>query len=487
MPSYQDAFLTWQTPEKRRYTAFSIGLISKIILNRMKRLNLIAGLLFLFMATEAQEKQTMNLAQMLDYAANHSFDLQDAKFEKLKATEQYKETRANGFPQVEGDIEYKDYLKKPTIILPGSLAGSDHDILAEMGLQHNLDASIQYSQLLFSLQYINGLKTTKKVEEIRGLEIEKAKIDLYYLLYNEYFNLLAIYKNLDVVEANMESLDLNKQKVSAMVNGGLALQTDLDKINVNYSKLEVAKQQILSGIKLQSNNLKYIIGMTEATDLEVDTTGFHTAFNDIELIEKYGEEDYTPDNLIEVQLLNKNLELKDYQIKTAKAEASPTIALFGSYMFQAQRANFDLFDTSKDWFKVNVIGVKATIPIFSGFGTKAKVNAAKIEKEATINTKAKAVEGLNLQYQNALMSYQTALDNCKIQKKNIVLAENVKKQEAIKYQEGIATLNDYLISEEDLRNTRIDYIQGVLDMKKSEVDLLKSKGQLLQEMSASAN
>ena len=444
-------------------------------------------MLFIGICGYTQEKRAMTISQMLEYAQTHNFDLKDARFNALKSNEKYNETKANGLPQVKGAVEYKDYLKKPTLILPGSLAGSDQDIVAEYGLKHNMDASVQVSQLLFSLQYINGLRTTRKVQEIRELEIEKSRIELFHLLYTEYYNLLAIYKNLDIINANMQSLNLNRQKVEAMVNGGLALQTDLDKIDVNYANLEVSKQQVISGIKLQTNNLRYIIGMDENTELVVDTTGFAKAFRQPTTVEKYQDDSYHAGDLVDVQLLNKNIELNDYQIKTAKAEATPTIALFGNYMFQAQRNQFNIFDLSKDWYRVSVVGFKVDIPIFSGLGTKAKVNAAKIEKQAAENKKAKALIGLRLQYQNSLMNYQTAFNNCKIQDKNVGLAEKVKKQEELKYQEGIGTLTDYLISEKDLRNAQINYIQNILKMKKSEIDLLKSKGQLLQEMSASAH
>lgn len=453
----------------------------------MKLLNLFAILLFLNLCGFAQKKQLMTISEMLVYAQVHNFDLKDAQFNALKAGQKFKETRANGLPQVKGDLEYKDYLQKPTLILPGALAGSDQDIIMEYGLKHNMDASLQVSQLLFSLQYINGLRTTLKVQEIRGLEVEKSRIELFYLLYTEYYNLLAIYQNLDIINANIQSLDLNRKKAEAMVKDGLALQTDLDKININLSNLEVSKQQVLSGLNIQTNNLRYIIGMDDTTELVVDTTGIAKDFKHAALNEKYQNDTYTPDNLVDVKLLNKNIELNDYQIKMAQSEATPTVALFGSYMFQAQREKFNIFDTTENWYRVNVIGFKVNIPVFSGLGTKAKINAAKIERDATENTRNKAIIGLNLQYQNSLMNYQTALSNCQVQRKNVGLAERVKTQEELKYQEGIGTLTDYLISEKELRNAQINYIQNLLKMKKSEIDLLKSKGMLVQEMSASSH
>lgn len=435
------------------------------------------AILFSF-TSYAQKEQKMNINDLLKFALQNNYDLKEANFNKDKSEHSVKETRANGLPKIEGDLEYKDYLKLPVMILPGALAGADSDIILEYGKKYNLDATLQASQLLFSLKYINGLKTTKKLAEIRGLEVEKSKSELYQLLHTEYYNLLAIYKNLEIIESNMESLKLTRQNIAAMVGGGLTLQTDLDKIDINYANLEASKEQIQSGISVQINNLKYIIGMKPDIALEIDTTGFKNLFREDLFMDKYASSQFDPNNLIDIQILNKNIELNDYQIKTAKAELTPTITLFGSYVYKAQRNEFNFFDANKDWFKVNVVGVKATIPIFSGFGNRAKISSAKIDKEITLNNKRKAIEGFNVQHQNSLMTYQSNIKTCLIQAKNVDLAERVKNQENIKYEQGISTLTDFLISITDCRNAQINYVQDFIDMKKSEIDLLKTQGLL---------
>jgi len=74
------------------------------------------------------------------------------------------------------------------------------------------------------------------------------------------------------------------------------------------------------------------------------------------------------------------------------------------------------------------------------------------------------------------MTYQSSMKNCRIQHENVELAKRVKKQEEVKYNEGIGTLTDYLISESDYRNAQINFVQNFLNMKKAEIDLLKSSG-----------
>ena len=69
-------------------------------------------------------------------------------------------------------------------------------IEAQFGKIHNMDASIQYSQLLFSLKYINAVKTTKKVLQIRELEIDKSdRITSYNVCYTKLLRLIIFYWN----------------------------------------------------------------------------------------------------------------------------------------------------------------------------------------------------------------------------------------------------------------------------------------------------
>lgn len=157
------------------------------------KLNLIIPLLIIASTQlHAQQSKKMGVAELIKYGIDNNFNLKESTFKEFQAGLKLKETKASGLPQVEGSLEYKDYLKQPTMILPGALAGTDEDIIAQFGKKHNLDATLQASQLLFSLSYINGVKTTRRLLEIRGLEHEKAEIELYEQIVTEYYNLLAI-------------------------------------------------------------------------------------------------------------------------------------------------------------------------------------------------------------------------------------------------------------------------------------------------------
>ncbi len=435
-------------------------------------------LITVFLKITAQEKQSMNLEQMLEFAKQNNYQINEAILQKQKSDAKINEVRGMGLPQIKSEVDYKNYLELPKTIVPASMLGSDEDMEFSFGKAHNMDISAQFSQLLFSLKYINGLKTAKKASEISSLQVEKAHIEMVHLLITEYYNLMAIYKNLEIIESNMESLDQMKSKIRALVSGGVALKTDLDKISINYTNLKANKDQIVSAINVQTNNLKYIIGLDASVELTVDTTNFYKIFQDVNLSECITE-DVSFNDLNDIKLLNNVIELNNLQIKTQQAAKYPNVALYGSYVYQGIRDEFNFFDKNQNWFNVQLIGIKATIPIFTGLSNNAKIKSAKYEMQITQNQKQKALSGLQLQYSNAIMQYNSSVRNCLIQRDNIDLAKEVRHQEEVKYNQGISTLTDLLISESDLRNAEINYAQNFITMKQAEIDLLKSKGQLL--------
>lgn len=440
----------------------------------------LVSLLFIIFSLSAfaQEKVVMNLQQILKLAKLNNYQINEANLEKLKSEQKVREVRGNGLPQIESEIDYKHYFELPTTIFPGEISGSTEDVAISFGKKHNMDVSLQFSQLLFSLKYINGLKTAKKAYEINGLQVEKAQIEMIDLLATEYYNLMAIYKNLDIINSNIESLNQTKKQITSLVTGGLALQTDLDKINVNISSLEADKEQLFTAINFQTNNLKYIIGLDSSEYLQVDVSDFNQMFETSTLIEAKTEEQNVQ-NLIDVKILDKTQELNQLQIKTEQSEKYPNVALYGSYIYQGVRDEFNFFDANQDWYNIQLIGVKATIPIFAGLSNNAKIKSAKYDLQITENKKMEVINGLQLQYSNALMQYNSSFKNCQLQIKNIELAKNVRRQEELKYNEGITTLTDLLLYEKVLRNTELDYAQNFIIMKKAEIKLLKSKGQLL--------
>lgn len=80
----------------------------------------------------AQPAEKMSFGDMVIYALQNNADINEAKFQKSISELSVKETRSNGLPKLDASIDYKDYLKLPTMILPGALAGTAKTLLLSL-------------------------------------------------------------------------------------------------------------------------------------------------------------------------------------------------------------------------------------------------------------------------------------------------------------------------------------------------------------------
>lgn len=468
-----------------------------MILN-VKRFLAVVPLLFCLLVSGQEE---MSIQQLLQHALENSYEIKNAHLDVEKAAELKKEVKSDGLPQINGKIKYEHYIDQPVMVLPGSLMaamlppqqGSDptqgvpdgtgqqstpNDIIAEFGKPHNLDIGLQFSQLLFSLQYINGVKTASKAEELYELKANMSERDLVYEIYQNYYRLLSIHKNLEILEGNIESLSKMRDITQLLVESDLALETNVTRIDINISNLEIAKQQALTGVEIQTNNLKMLAGIKRNKMLTIEVADKDKIYslNSIQLLDNPEFSDIA-DKRTEIQLLNKQLELNDLQIKTEKGAHAPTVAAYGTYMKQAQEDKFNLYNTAI-YRDLSLVGITAEIPIFSGRKTRAKVKQAEIEKQRTLNQKQQVWDGLNVEYQNSVSEFNISLKNCISQEKNIELAREVLSLEQIKYQEGLVSLNDVLMAETELRTTEINFVENMTNFRMAELNLLKSQGKL---------
>ena len=130
------------------------------------------------------------------------------------------------------------------------------------------------------------------------------------------------------------------------------------------------------------------------------------------------------------------------------------------------------------WSDFSSIGLNLKVPIFTGFGTRAKVRQADVAlrslKEDIIDTKL----GLDLAYQNAKIQIDNSVITIKNQKENAQLAQEVLNNTKNNYIQGLASLTDLLDAENSLTEAQNNYTSAILDYKLAEIQLIKSKGEL---------
>jgi outer membrane protein len=157
------------------------------------------------------------------------------------------------------------------------------------------------------------------------------------------------------------------------------------------------------------------------------------------------------------------------------------LSLNANYSYQALGSSFPLFATMADgvyWTDYSSIGLNLRVPIFSGFGTKARVQKADIELRKHQEDMTNTQLALKKEYYDALANIENNLATLRTQRENAALAQSVLSDTKNNYYNGLATLTDLLDSENALVEAQNNYNTALLEYKKAEIQLIKSKGEL---------
>jgi len=193
------------------------------------------------------------------------------------------------------------------------------------------------------------------------------------------------------------------------------------------------------------------------------------------------EESADVTKLSEYQLLKTQEKLYYYNRKAIVAEYYPTLSLTAGYNYLGQGPEMPWFKKPSDqvyWTDYSTIGANLKIPIFNGFGTRARVRQATIDLKKTEEDVKDTKLSLELAYQNATTQIRNSLITIDNQKENVELAQSVMDDTRNNYQNGLATLTDLLDAENSYIEATNNYTTALLDYKLAEVQLIKSKGEL---------
>lgn len=419
-----------------------------------------------------QAVSTMGLKDVLAYGLKNSIAIQQTVLDKEQAEYKVGEVRSSGLPQIDAEGKFQNFPNLPTQLLPGEIVGQPGtQIPVQFGTEYTTSGTINASQLLYSQEFFTGLRAARSSRELYEMLKIQSEEDVIYEVSKAFYKVLELQAQIEVVDSNMAMLTKLETLMKAQYENDVVTKTDYSRVKVNRANLATNLQSLKTGIEQQTNYLKLLIGMPIQ--------------NEIVLQEPEGLEDVTLSSLqyeklepIELKILERQKALNVLNRKATNAGYVPTLALFGSQQWQAQRNEFNFFDSDELWFQQTVWGLQLNVPIFDGLSKHYKSQQNKIDIDKLSLQQINAERQLDMQYKNAREQLTNSLASVEVQKENKELAREVYDQTQMLYKEQVSGLTDLLDAEQAFREAQNNYYSEILKFKTSELDLLKSQGQL---------
>lgn len=440
----------------------------------MKKIILIT-ILLLTASFQAQEVKSLTLKDAITYALENKADAKKAKLKVQNSEYQIQEVRARALPQVSatGSLNYNPIIQT-TVIDGAGFGAPGTTIQAAFGQEWTSGAGVSLNQALYDQSVFIGLKAAKTTREFYQVNAQLTEEQVIERVANAYYQVYVQRERLLVLENNLANTSKVKNIIKGQFDNGLAKKIDLDRVSVKVSNINTQRQQAQNAVELQENALKFYIGMPIETKISIPQTEFEvTPLALSENPDATSRTDYL--------LLKKQEQLLKYQKKSVEAGYYPSLSLSGSYNYIGQGPEMPWFKKPAEgvyWSDFAAIGLNLKIPIFAGFGTRARVRQAENSLESLKVDLEDTKLSLDLAYTNAKKQIENSIITINNQKENAQLAKEVLENTNNNYIQGLASLTDLLDAENALTEAQNNYTSALLDYKLAEVQLLKSKGEL---------
>jgi outer membrane protein TolC len=450
----------------------------------MKKLVLVLFTVFFICVANAQEKTLqLSLKEAIEYALKNSYNTKAAKNNIKTAKEIVWETTAIGLPQVNGRLDYQNFLKQPVSLLPAAAFDNREAVVETVeeffninrettpeapdgfipvifGTKQNINASVTLTQLLFDGSYLVGLQASKTFLKISKQAEEKTELLTREAVVNAYGNVLVTEESIEILEANIGILTQNFKDAQKIYENGFSEEEDVEQLEITLGNLKNQLNSVLrmKEIAYQMLNLSLGNAVTSKVILTDSLDGLATRDIKLELLGK----PFEFSNHIDFKISENDRETKRLMMKLEQSKALPSLSAFVNYGKQAFSDSFSFLNGNQQWFDSSLLGVSLNVPIFSSLSRNAKTAQAKIALETADLRLEETKQRLSLQAQKAKSDYQLSIENYQTSKRNADLAKRIEKKQRIKFFEGISSSFNLLQAQNQLYAQQQNYIQSML-------------------------
>ncbi len=441
----------------------------------MKHKSLVIIMLCLTSWVFAQEDpSSFTLQEAIDFALENNRQAKNAVRNIEAAKKQKWETTATGLPQINGAIDYQNWLKQQVSLLPAEIAGGEPGTFVPVTFspKQSLNAMATLNQLLFDGSYIVGLQSAKVYLEISKNAKTKTDLEVRQAVINAYGNVLLAEENLLIVNKNIEVLEKNLDETTKIYENGLTEEESVEQLQITLTSLENYQNNVerLKDLSYKMFNITLGVDLYENTVLTDSLESLTLQNISLELLEA----NESIENNIDYQIAKNQEVSKELLLKLEKSTFLPSLSAFVNAGYSGYGEKFEFLTKNQEWYGSSLLGVSMSIPIFSSGMRSAATQRAKIDLEIAKEELTQTEQQLKFEIANAKSNYRFAIEEYENKRQNLNLAERIEQKNQTKFFEGIASSFDLRQAQTQLYTAQQEYLQSMFDViaRKAELETI---------------
>ncbi len=323
-------------------------------------------------------------------------------------------------------------------------------------------------------KYRYAQESTKLLTDVARLDADKNKEEVSYAVINTYISLFKIAQSKKVVAQNLEAIASQLKQAQRFFDQGIVTKNDVLRFQLQQANVSLTDLEIENNRKIINYNLDILLGLPENTEVEISESDL--PLKAVEPLSAYMNTAFA--NRQELQQLDLQNKVADFNIKTIKANTRPTVGVGANLYYINPSGNF--IPPSQQFIMPVTIGATVSWNVASLWTNKNKISEAKIQQQEigiqkdilTDNVKTE----LNRNYQN----YALAMQRINVLETSIAQATENDRLLESKYKNNIASATDRIDAETLLYQAKINLELAKADAKLAYYTLLKSTGKISQ-------
>jgi outer membrane protein len=449
----------------------------------------------------AQQDYRLTVQQAVELALKNAIDLKNLRLDSLKQKALNRQVTGLALPQVSATAQGAHYLTLPKVLFPSTGESSIYEVLNREGvkdasgnlIQPRFDFKVQefsfvqpwsvssgigMNQLLFQPEVFVGLLARNTLMDFAGNNITVAEDKVREQVEKAYYQVLIAQKQHLVIQQTIQRIEKLYADQEQLYKNGFIERLDLDKTTVTLNNTRSAETQLKNVIQLGLAALKFSMGINQSENITL--TDELTDDLVKEQLPDDEKVDYTKRN--EYKLLQTAQKLGAIDVRRYKLGAFPTLAFFYQFQQQGQQnKDFSAF-TGKNWFwfNSNLIGLSMNVTLFDGMQRKNKMLQAQYELEKTRNKTTQFQQAVDLEFTVAKTNLKNAILNMDAQKKNMELAEKVFLTARKKYEQGLGSTFEVLLTDTEWQRAQGSYFESLYNAVQARINYRKATGRLAE-------
>ena len=211
------------------------------------------------------QQKTWSLGECIETGIRNNLTLRNSRIDVQKKQTTLSLSRSYLLPKLEANFQAIDYLMKPANVTTGTLLGNDFpdDPTWQkiQSMQYGVTAGIQLSVPLYNQTLLAGIKVAETLRNLSSLSHEKAVEDLTMQIGNVYYLAQASLEQQRLLDENIQRMESLCDITEAMYKGGVALEVDLSRVQINRKSLEAQRDQYATLYEQQLNLLRFLLDL----------------------------------------------------------------------------------------------------------------------------------------------------------------------------------------------------------------------------------